>query len=73
VKSKPIGETAMKKYEFKHVRMEHGIEGELFKKHWEEQLERILAEMGEGGWDLKTFHSEALTMHSHLVFGREKS
>lgn len=63
----------MKRYEFKHVRMEHGLEGQLSKRHWEEKLENILAEMGNEGWDLKSFHSEAMTMHSHLVFGREKS
>jgi hypothetical protein len=62
----------MKRYEFKHVRMEHGIEGEFSKKAWEAKLENILAEMGDAGWDLKSLHSEALTMHSHLVFGREK-
>ena len=60
-----------KKYEFEHVRMTHGVEGELSKKLWEEKLENILADMGEKGWDLKTLHIHAL--HTHLIFGREKS
>ena len=63
----------MNKYEFEHVRMEHGLEGELSKKRWEEMLKTILAEKGEEGWDLKSAYSEALTMHTHLIFGREKS
>lgn len=61
----------MKKFEFKHVRMNHGIEGQLSKPHWEEKLEEILVEMGETGWDLKTLHIHS--MHSHLIFGKEKS
>jgi hypothetical protein len=61
----------MKKYEFKHVRMSHGIEGQLSKKHWEEKLESILVDMGEKGWDLKTLHIHA--MHTHLILGRERS
>jgi hypothetical protein len=52
--------------------MEHGIVGQLSKEHWEDKLERILAEMGDDGWDLKSTHSEAGTMHTHLIFGREK-
>ncbi len=63
----------MTQYEFKHVRMKHGIKGELSKEHWEQNLESNLAEMGDEGWDLKSVHSEALTMHTHLIFGREKS
>lgn len=62
----------MKKYEFKHVRMNHGIEGELSKEHWEKKLESILAEMGDDGWDLKSFQSH-FPSHTHLIFGREKS
>jgi hypothetical protein len=63
----------MQKYEFKHVRMNHGFKGQLSKKHWEGKLESILAEMGENGWDLKCGYSEAFTSHTHLIFGREKS
>ena len=63
----------MKKYEFKHIRMNHGFKGQLFKENWEEKLESILAEMGDKGWDLKSIYSEAFTMHTHLVFGREKN
>jgi homospermidine synthase len=65
------GEAKMKKYEFKHVRMNHGIEGDLSKKNYEEKLERILAEMGDEGWDLKSFQSH-FPFHTHLIFGREK-
>ena len=46
----------MKKYEFDHIRMTHGVEGELSKNLWEEKIENILADMGEKGWDLKAFH-----------------
>jgi hypothetical protein len=60
----------MKKCEFDHARMAHGVEGELLKNIWEEKIEKILAEMGEKGWDLKAFHTHA--MHTHLIFGREK-
>jgi len=63
----------MTQYEFRHVRMEHGIAGQFSKEHWEEKLEKILMEMGDDGWDLKSTHCEALTMHTHLIFGREKS
>ena len=63
----------MKKYEFKHVRMNHGFIGQLSKEHWEGKLESILAEMGDKGWDLKSGHSEAFSMHTHLIFSREKS
>ena len=63
----------MKKYEFKHVRMNHGIKCEFSKKHWEGKLESILAEMGDKGWDLKSVYGVAFTMHTHLFFGREKS
>jgi hypothetical protein len=61
----------MKKFEFKHVRMKHGFKCEFSKKHWENKLESILAEMGDKGWDLKSLLSHA--MHTHLIFGREKS
>jgi len=61
----------VKKYEFKHVRMNHGVEGDLLKKIWEEKLENVLADMGENGWDLKALHIHAL--HTHLIFSREKS
>ena len=61
----------MKKYEFKHVRMNHGIEGEFSKERWDKKLESILAEMGDDGWDLKSFQSQV--RHTHLIFGREKS
>ena len=61
----------VKKYEFKHVRMNHGVEGDLSKKVWEEKLENTLADMGENGWDLKALHIHAL--HTHLIFSREKS
>jgi len=61
----------MKKYEFKHIRMPHGVEGELSKKLWEEKTENILADMGEKGWDLKALHINA--MHTHFIFGRERS
>jgi len=60
----------VKKYEFKHIRMNHGVEGDLSKKIWEEKLENILADMGENGWDLKALHIHAL--HTHLIFSREK-
>jgi len=63
----------MNQYEFEHVRMEHGIEGQLSKERWEEKLTSILVEKGDNGWDLKSAYSEALTMHTHLIFGREKS
>ena len=63
----------MRKYEFKHVRMKHGFKGQLYKKHFEGKLESILAEMGDKGWDLKSSYSEAFTMHTHLIFGREKN
>jgi hypothetical protein len=62
----------MTKFEFKHVRKNHGLKGQLFKEHWEKKLESILAEMGDKGWNLKSVYSEALTMHTHLIFGREK-
>jgi len=39
----------------------------------EGKLASILAEMGDDGWDLKGIYSEALTMHTHLIFGREKT
>ena len=73
--SRMIGRTIkrgmkMKKYEFDHIRMTHGVEGELSKNLWEEKIENILADMGEKGWDLKAFHIHAL--HTHLIFGREK-
>lgn len=64
---------AVRQYEFKHVRMEHGIVGQLSKEHWEGKLESILGEMGDDGWDLKSTHCEAMTMHTHLIFGREKT
>jgi hypothetical protein len=63
----------MKKYEFKHVRMIHGFKAQTFKKHWEQKLNRILEEMGNNGWDLKSTHCEAFAMHTHLIFSREKS
>ena len=63
----------MKKYEFKHVRMNHGIKCEFSKKNWGIKLESILAEMRDDGWDLKGVYSQAFTMHTHLIFGREKS
>jgi hypothetical protein len=53
--------------------MEHGIEGHLSKPRLEGMSMNILTGMGEVGWDLNSAYSEALTMHSHLVFGREKS
>ncbi len=53
--------------------MNHGIQCEFFKKDWEIKLESILAEMGDKGWDLKSVYNEAFTMHTHLIFGREKS
>ncbi|GAI82089.1 unnamed protein product [marine sediment metagenome] len=62
----------MKKYEFKHVRMNHGVKCEFSKKNWEIKLESILAEMGDDGWDLKSFQSH-VPSHTHLIFGREKS
>ena len=68
---KILREIKMKKYEFEHVRMTHGVEGELSKNFWEEKIENILADMGEKGWDLKAFHTHAL--HTHLIFGRERS
>ena len=68
---KILREIKMKKYEFEHVRMTHGVEGELSKNFWEEKIENILADMGEKGWDLKAFHIHAL--HTHLIFGRERS
>jgi len=52
--------------------MNHGIEGEFSKEHWERKLESILAEMGDDGWDLKSFQSH-FPSHTHLIFGREKS
>ncbi len=63
----------MKKYEFRHVRMKHGLRAQLSRKYFEAKLASILAEMGDNGWDLKGIYSEALTMHTHLVFGREKT
>ncbi|MHC4536709.1 MAG: hypothetical protein ACYS6K_22400 [Planctomycetota bacterium] len=63
----------MKKYEFKHVRMNHGLLGQLSKVHWEGKLESILAKVGDRGWDLKSSYTETFTMHTHLIFGREKS
>ena len=63
----------MKQYGFKHVRMKHGVAGQLSSEVWENKLESILEEVGDKGWDLKSVHSEALTMHTHLIFGREKS
>lgn len=63
----------MRRYEFKHVRMQHGIVGELFREHWEGRLLSILAELGDEGWDLKSAHRETLAFHTHLIFGREKS
>jgi hypothetical protein len=63
----------VKQYEFEHVRMEHGVVGQLSKTRWEEKLTSILAKMGDEGWDVKSVYSEAGTMHTHLIFGREKS
>ena len=63
----------MKQYEFKHVRMKHGVAGQLSTEVWEQKLEGILAEMGDQGWDLKSAHHEAGAMHTHFIFGREKS
>jgi hypothetical protein len=34
----------MKRYEFEHVRMIHGVEGDLSKKHREEKIKNILTE-----------------------------
>ena len=61
----------MKKFEFKHIRVNHGVEEDLSKRIWEEKIENVLADMGERGWDLKALHIHAL--HTHLIFSREKS
>ena len=63
----------MTQYEFKHVRMKHGLAGEFITEVWEQELERLLQEMGDQGWDLKTAHHEAGAMHTHFIFGREKN
>ena len=48
---------AVSQYEFKHVRMEHGIAGQLSKEHFgRANWRRVLAEMGDEGWDLKSTH-----------------
>jgi len=62
----------VKQYEFKHVRMKHGLAGELSREVWEQKLQSILDEMGDQGWDLKTAHHESGAMHTHFIFGREK-
>jgi hypothetical protein len=63
----------MKQYEFKHVRMEHGISGKKYQTPWEDHLMSILTEKGEQGWDLKAAYRETMATHTHLIFSREKS
>jgi hypothetical protein len=71
-KSETKGMNAMKPYEFEHVRMKHGIKGDVSKSHWEEKLMGILTEMGEKGWDLNGAYSETMSFHTHLIFSRER-
>ncbi len=60
----------MKRFEYEIVRMKRGIRVGLFKDVADEELMKILTEMGDKGWELK---SETIwTRDSVLIFCREK-
>ena len=62
----------MKRYEYDHVRFAPGLWNWISKKRFNEQLTSLLNQLGSDGWELKSSFHEALEMHLHLVFAREK-
>ena len=60
----------MKRFEYKIIRMKRGIRVGLSKTLADKELMKILTEMGDLGWDLK---SETIwSIDSVLIFRREK-
>ena len=61
----------MKRFEYEIVRMKRGIKVGLSKTVADKELMKILTEMGDKGWELK---SETIwSTDSVLIFSREKN
>ena len=60
----------MKRFEYEMTRMKRGIMVGLSKTEHDNKLMKILTEMGEKGWELKTL--TVWTSETILVFCREK-
>jgi len=61
----------MKRFEYEIIRMKRGIKVGLSKVVADKELMKILTEMGDKGWELK---SETIwSIDSVLIFSREKN